>query len=66
MSPVTPTMVRGWQDRMLNTMAASAEAKSASLTPKNPPVRRYMSSVNAMAGRTLGYIRMLFFRGYGG
>lgn len=57
-------MVSGWQERILNTIAASADAKSASLTPKNPPVRRYISRVNAMAGRTLVHIRTLYYRDY--
>jgi hypothetical protein len=53
MRPVTPTIVRGCVLRRLKTTAASAEEKRASFMPKNCPVRRYMSSVYAIAGRRL-------------
>lgn len=38
---------------MLKIMAAMADENRDSLIPKNWPVRRYMSSVYAIAGRTL-------------
>jgi hypothetical protein len=47
---------------MLKTMAASADEKRASLIPKNSPVRRYMSSVYAMAGRMLSLLETTEYR----
>lgn len=38
---------------MLNIIAAMADENRDSLIPKNWPVRRYISSVYAIAGRTL-------------
>lgn len=38
---------------MLNTTAANSDEKRASLMPKKPRIRRYISRVYAMAGRML-------------
>ena len=53
MRPVTPTIVSGCAPRVLKTIAARAEEKRLSFIPKNPPVRRYISSVYAIAGSRL-------------
>ena len=61
MSPVTPKIVRGCAARMLKTIAASADAKSASVMPKKPLVRQYMSEAKSIVGRTL-YLSMVTSR----
>jgi len=61
-----PTIVNGWAAKMLNTIAAIADENKDSLIPKNWPVRRYMSSVYAIAGRTLCWLVVSLGMGRGG